>query len=314
MSESTAEPKFNLVIDSSCDLPFEVAHRPGITLLSLTYNDGKVDRPDDMFESISAHAFYDSMRNGVQYTTSQVNVATAQAAFEKLAEEGTPTLSVSFSSGISGTYESCAIAQRNVLAEHPDFELYTVDALVGSTPLGVLITELLRKRDAGMTAREARDWIEEAKWHVQTLFMVEDLDTLHRGGRIPASVAVVGTKLDAKPMLTFALDGTLKVVGVARGRKKGLKQLADFYLKNHDQGADGSWAIIGNCDCPDDVQRLMDMVHADPAGKDANLIMNNIGMVIGCHVGPGMISLCFFGADRREKKSFSRRIAGVLKH
>lgn len=314
MSEPTAEPKFNLVIDSSCDLPFEVAHRPGITLLSLTYNDGTTDRPDDMFESITAHEFYDSMRNGVEYTTSQVNVATAQAAFERLAKEGKPTLSISFSSGISGTYESCATAQRNVLAEYPDFELYCIDALVGSTPLGVLITELLRRRDAGATAKEAYDWFQEAKWHVQTLFMVEDLDTLHRGGRIPASVAVVGTKLDAKPMLTFADDGTLKVVGVARGRKKGLRQLADFYLKNHAEGPDGSWAIIGNCDCPDDVQRLMDLVHADPRGKDANLIMNNIGMVVGCHVGPGMISLCFFGEDRRKKQSFSQRIAGVLKH
>ncbi|MGI6591164.1 MAG: DegV family protein [Eggerthellaceae bacterium] len=308
-----AEPKFNLVIDSSCDLPFEVAHRPGITLLSLTYTDGTTERPDDLFESITPHELYESMRQGVMYSTSQVNIQTAQAAFEKLAEEGTPTLSVSFSSGISGTYESCCVAQRAVQEKYPDFELYTVDALVGSTPLGVLIAELLRKRDEGMTARQAYEWFLDARWHVQTLFMVEDLDTLHHGGRIPASVAVAGTKLDVKPMLTFRLDGSLAVVKVVRGRKKGLRQLAEFYLENRDPADLGSWAFIGNSDCAEDVEQVMKLIHADEKGKDATLTKMNIGAVIGCHVGPGMISISFFGPDRRNTKTFAKKVSGILR-
>lgn len=308
-----AEPKFNLVVDSSCDLYPQDIDKPGITLLSLTYNDGTTDRKDDLFQSMSVHDFYDTMRAGVTYTTSQVNMATAQAAFEKLAEEGTPTLSVSFSSGISGTYNSCRMAAEQVRKDHPSFELYTVDALVGCTPLGVLITALLKIRDEGATAKEAYDWIESAKWRVQTLFMVEDLDALHRGGRLPASVAVVGTKLDAKPLLSFDLDGTLTVVGIARGRKKGLRQLAEFCLKNRDPGPMGNWALIGNADCPEDAERVKKLIHKEDAGKDAQLTTENIGAVIGSHVGAGMISCCFFGSDRRETRTFAQRVAGVLK-
>lgn len=307
------ELKFNLVVDSSCDLyPQDIAE-PGITLLSLTYNDGVTDRKDDLFQSMSAHDFYESMRRGVTYTTSMVNQETAREAFEALAKEGTPTLSVSFSSGISGTYESCANAARAVRQEYPDFELYTVDALVGCTPLGVLIKALLKIRREGATAKEAYDWIESAKWRVQTLFMVEDLDALHRGGRLPASVAVAGTKLDVKPMLSFDLEGKLTVVGIARGRKKGLRQLAEFYLKNRDPGPMGSWALVGNADCPEDVARIEKLIHKDPAGKDSQIIPENIGAVIGSHVGPGMISCCFFGPDRRETRTFAQRVAGVLK-
>lgn len=308
-----AEPKFNLVIDSSCDLPFEIAHRPGVTLLSLTYTDGTTEHPDDLFESVTPTDLYESMRNGVWYSTSQVNIQQAQSAFEKLAQEGTPTVSVSFSSGISGTYESCCVAQRAVQEKYPDFELYTVDALIGSTPLGVLIIELLRRRDEGMTAKEAYEWLQEARWHVQTLFMVEDLDALHHGGRIPASVAIAGAKLDVKPMLTFKLDGTLTVVKVVRGRKKGLRQLAEFYLEHRDPGALGNWAFIGNSDCPADVEQLMKIIHADQAGADAELTRMNIGAVIGCHVGPGMISISFFGPDRRNSKTFAKKVSGILR-
>lgn len=96
--------------------------------------------------------------------------------------------------------------------------------------------------------------------------MVDDLEALRRGGRIPASVAVAGAALDVKPLLVIAEDGTLSLVGVARGRKKGIKQLAEYYKKNVDDAGQAHVAIVGHADCPKDAARLKEALEKEAPG------------------------------------------------
>ena len=118
-----------------------------------------------------------------------------------------------------------------LLAEHPEAELYLVDTLQASVAEGLLVYEAIQQRDKGLTARELAEWASEARFFVDAEFMVEDLESLRRGGRIPGSVAYAGSKLDVKPLLTIATDGKLSLSGVARGRKKGIKQLVEYYQR-----------------------------------------------------------------------------------
>ena len=142
--------------------------------------------------------------------------------------------------------------------------------------------------------------------------MVDDLDALKRGGRIPASVAFAGSKLDVKPMLDIALDGTLSLVGVARGRKKGIRQMADFYKKRIEQvHNERHRVLIGHSDCLKDVERLKDELRK--IDDELAFLECNIGPVIGSHVGPGMLALVFWGVDSRENLSISERIAHKIK-
>ena len=182
-------PACNLIIDSCCDLPFDVVDREGIELIEFPYIAGDGEHSDDMYRSRSAHDFFDSMRNGDEPSTAQVPLTVYQDVFTRAIESGVPTVCLSFSSGLSGSYNTA-------------------------------------------------------------MFMVDDLEALRRGGRIPASVALAGSKLDVKPLLNIALDGKLSLTGVARGRKKGIKQLAEYYAKHvSDEGA-ARFAVIGNADCP----------------------------------------------------------------
>ena len=57
-------PACNLIIDSCCDLPFDVVDREGIELIEFPYIAGDGEHSDDMYRSRSAHDFFDSMRNG----------------------------------------------------------------------------------------------------------------------------------------------------------------------------------------------------------------------------------------------------------
>ena len=165
--------------------------------------------------------------------------------------------------------------------------------------------------NSGLTAREMVEWAEEARYYVEALFMVEDLETLKRGGRIPATAAVAGTKLDVKPLLTLDADGGLRVAGIARGRKKGIKQLAAYFEKNGTGHLSGQCVIIGDADCKKDNDKLRDLLTKQ--NESLITVQTNIGPVIGSHVGPGMLAICFWGADRRQNMSISDRIAKKVK-
>lgn len=297
----------NLIVDSCCELPREFCEAEGLRVLNFSYTEtalgeGGLTGIDDMYDTLSAHDFYEAMRAGAQPMTSQPSQLVFETAFREAIASGVPTVYLAFSSGISGCYEGACAALRRLAEEFgksaEELGLYIVDLKLGSTPQGLIIAEAARQRDRGMTAPELAEWAAEARYFVQTLFMVDDLDALHRGGRIPAGVAVVGGKLDVKPLLTFDTDGKLSVAGVVRGRKKGLRRMAEFYTKKHVAGSYSATAAVGNADAPEDAARLCELIAKDNEGVD--FLQTSIGPTIGCHVGPGMVSVSFWGEDRRK--------------
>ncbi len=306
-----AQPKCNLIIDSCCDLPFEVVDRPGVQLLEFPYIDEKGERSDDFYRSVTPHEFYEGMRAGSQPSTAQVPVTVFHDVFSKAIESGVPTVYLSFTSGLSGSFNTAVMMRDQLVAEHPGAELYVVDTYLASVAEALLVYEALNQRDNGMTARELAAWAEEARYFVDAEFMVDDLESLRRGGRIPSTVAYAGAKLDVKPLLNISIEGKLALTGVARARKKGIRQLAEYCSKRMTDQKPGRCVVIGNADCPKDAARLKELL----AKEDDNLLFleSSIGPVIGSHVGPGMLAVVFWGGDKREELSVADRIARKIK-
>ena len=303
--------KCHLIIDSCCDLPASVVRRPGVTLMKFPYTVDGGTFEDDLFESVSAEAFYGAMRKGAEPSTAQVTLQTLTDTFTAAAEEGTPAVYLAFSSGLSASFDAACVVRDQVLAEHPDFELHIVDTHLASVAEGLLVYEALVQHEKGMSAAELAAWAEEARCFVNEEFMVDDLEALRRGGRIPSSVAYAGSKLDVKPLLTITVDGKLSLAGVARGRKKGIKQLAEYYNKRKADSRPGRCVVIGNADCPKDAARLHEALGK---GDDSILFLeSSIGPVIGSHVGPDMFAVVFWGNDKREELSVADRIAKKVK-
>ena len=90
--------KCNLIIDSCCDLPFEVVDREGVELIRFPYIMSDGEHADDLYQTSSAHDFYQAMRNGEEPTTAQVPVPVFRDAFERAIASGVPTVYLSFSS------------------------------------------------------------------------------------------------------------------------------------------------------------------------------------------------------------------------
>ena len=296
-----------MIIDSCCDLPPEVVDVPGVEMLRFPYILDGEERIDDMFASISARDFYAKMRKGAECSTAQIPLMEITNMLTRAAESGVPTVYLGFTSGLSGTFDTISLIRDQVVAEHPDAELYVVDTKLASIAEGLLVYEAIRQRAKGLTATELVAWANEARYFVNEQFTLHELEWLRKGGRIPSSVAFAGSKLDVKPMLDISLDGKLSLTGVARGRKKGIRQLAEYYRRHAIELGCGTQIVIGGADCPKDVERLKDEIYK--IDDTVLFLETTIGPVIGSHVGPGMLALTFMGQDSREDLSVSDRIA-----
>ncbi|WP_283170529.1 DegV family protein [Curtanaerobium respiraculi] len=304
----------NLIVDSCCDLPYDMLDIPGVSLIRFPFVMDGQEHVDDMFRSMPPKRFYDAMRDKRRGypTTAQLPATALIEEFSRACQSGVPTVYLSFDSALSGSFDTAVLVRDEVLREFPDAELYVVDTKLASIAEGLVVLGAIEQREKGLTAKQMVAWAEEARYYVGSEFMVEDFESLRRGGRIPAGVALAGAKLDVKPLLSFDLSGKLTLVGMARGRKKGLRALAEHYAKRVYEDQPMKTVILANADCPKDMQRLRDEVlKADP---DVVFTESSIGPVIGSHVGPGMVAIVYWTTDRRkEKLSVADRIAKRVK-
>lgn len=311
----------HIIVDSCADFAPEVARALGVELVSFSFVMSDGEHVDDLWQSMSAHEFYERMRKGEHVTTAAVTLGHYMEVFERAATAGVPTVYLAFTRGLSSSVDVARQAAQMVTDEHPGFELYVVDNLCPSAAAELLAIEAVRQVGNGLTAKELVEWVEEARYYIQGYFTLDSFDALARGGRIPPAAAQVGGKLDIKPELSYDLNGALTLRGMCRGRKKALRAiLADF--KANYVGADGAVVThmpigIVSSDAEKDARWLAEQVRKEPGCADVPIIFSSVSPVIGAHVGPGMVALVFWGKDRRETLSFTdrlaRRVRGITK-
>ena len=288
--------EYVIMTDSSCDLPQELADRLGLEVLPLeVMADGKNYRNWLDGREIGFKEFYKLAREGKELKTSAVNTAAFEEKMEKLLEEGKDILYIGFSTGLSTTYNSGEAAARELREKYHDRKIYTVDTLAASLGQGMIIYYAAKKKEAGATIEEVRDFVENEKLHMCHWFTVDDLNYLKRGGRISAATAAVGTMLSIKPVMHMDNEGHLVAVGKARGRKAALCQLLDT-MGELGEGLEGQTTFICHSDCMDDAQYVASQMKERFGVAQVNI--NWIGPVIGAHTGPGTIGIFFWGRER----------------
>ena len=285
--------KYILMSDSTCDLPAELYSQLGVKILKLSFEiDGQSHSDGDM----DYHEFYDKMRNGSLTKTSQISPAQAEAAFEKQIKNGLDILYLSFSSGLSGTFNSASMARDNLLEKYPDARIVCIDSLCASTGEGLLLYKAWEKMCEGYDIDELARWIEENKLHVCHLFTVDDLVYLQRGGRISKVTAVAGAILGIKPILHVDDEGRLVAIGKVRGRKQSLNKIIDLMCERI-EGYENPVIGISHGDCWGDADYIAELARRK-LGQETKVITSYVGTVIGAHSGPGTLAFFFMGDKR----------------
>jgi DegV family protein with EDD domain len=298
----STNPDCRIVVDSCGCLSAEEARELGVDVIEFPFIMQDGEHRDDQWESMSSKEFYDRMRGGERVTTSAVSTGEFLDVFEKCAQEGIPTVYLSFTAGLSSSVRDAQAAASMVLSNHPGFTLEVIDNRMPCLTAGMLTGEVCRKRDAGATFDEIVDYAKNAPDCVHGYFTLDSLKWLAAGGRIPKAAAGISSLLEVKANLTYDLDGALTLTGISRGRKKALKNLIEKFEQYY---VGGTTMPIGisDADCPEDAALVEELVRKSLAarGDSAFTIKHyTVDPTIGSHVGPGMIALAFWGIDRRS--------------
>lgn len=218
-----------ITTDSSADLPKDFLEKKDIGCVYLSYIiNGETYTNKN---ALPVQEFYATMRGGAMPTTAQVNPEAGKALFEPYLKEGKDILHIAFSSGLSGTYNSCRIAAEELMEDYPDRKIIVIDSLAASMGQGLLVYLAMQRKDAGEDLEANAAWVEAHKNNIAHIFTVDDLNHLYRGGRISKATAVVGSVLNIKPILRVDEEGRLVSIGKARGRKRLFRSWLRLWTK-----------------------------------------------------------------------------------
>ncbi|MDR1615609.1 MAG: DegV family protein [Syntrophomonadaceae bacterium] len=290
---------FILTSCSTADMPVEYFTQRNIPYACLHFHLDGEEYPDDIGVTIPFPDFYARIESGALPTTSQVNPNEFINLFEPFLSEGKDILHISFSSGLSGTYNSAILAKEELSLKYPDRKLIVIDSLAASSGLGLLLDMAADMRDQGHGIEEIAAWVENNKLNINHFVLSTDLTHLKRGGRISATSAFVGTKLSICPMIYLNHKGNLIPFAKVRGKKNAIAEL----LRKMENNALECLNYKGKCfishsECYEDAKHLAELVEAKFPNLAEPVSINYIGTVIGSHTGKGTIAIFFVGKKR----------------
>ena len=290
---------YKIITDSTCDLPSTVIKELDVHVIPMEYIlDGVSHFQDLEDEGEKTASFYGSLREGKVSSTSMINTARFIGVFEPYLKAGQDILHISFSSALSGSYNASRMAAEELKELYPERKILVLDSIAASIGQGLLVYHAALKKRQGLTHEELYVWLEENKKQICHWFTVEDLMHLKRGGRISALSANIGTALNIKPILSVNMEGKLVNLGKVMGRKKSLSELI-IKMKTSIETPENQVVIIGHGDSLKDAEFLSSKLKNELHVKE--VIMTQIGPIIGSHTGPGMIGLTFIG-DREPQQ------------
>jgi DegV family protein with EDD domain len=270
-----------IVTDSTASLSAEVCAEHGIVVVPLQVVIGATSYDEDVAtpEMVAA-----ALKEWTPVSTSRPNPAVFLAAYERAAAEGaTEILSIHISSEMSGTVESAELAARDA-----SIPVTTLDARQVGKGTGYAALAAAAVLEAGGSAEEALSAARKRAEETVSLFYVDTLEYLRRGGRVTAAAALLGGALAVKPLLRIE-NGRIEPLEKVRTSSKALSRLEDLAVEA--AGESPVEVTVAHLDSPDRAHALVVGLSSrlDVVGE---IECDELGAVLGAHVGPGMVAVC----------------------
>jgi len=275
-----------VVTDSTATLPPEVAVKRGIIVVPLQVVIG-AHAYDEGSEEATPAKVAQALREFKPVSTSRPAPAVMLEAYESAARRGAKQIvSVHISGDMSGTFESAQLAARDA-----PVRVVCVDSRQVGVATGYAALAAADAIGEGRSVEQAADAARARAAAASSLFYVDTLEYLRRGGRIGAAAALFGGALAVKPLLEIK-DGVVASLERVRTSGRALARLEELAVEAAgDASVDICVAHLAN---PERAGQLADRLRerlADNLGE-RELWCGELGAVLGAHVGPGMIAVC----------------------
>lgn len=298
--------KFQIVSDSSCDLPAELTAQKQIDVVPFYVSMNDAESMKEGVD-ISVRDFYELMvQNPKKFPKSSMpSVQDYADVFERYAAGNMPVICICITSKFSASYQSATIAQSMVVEKYPSARIYVIDSAVDTVLQGIYVLEAVSMCEAGYTAEQAVKQLQSIQGSGRIFFTVGNLRYLQHGGRIGKLTGMAGALLDIKPLITLK-DGEIFPSGICRGREKSkalCRKLLLQYMKEICSDSRELSLCIGygyDRGEAEEFQRdsLAFLNENGYAVSKEELPIYQIGATIGVHTGPYPIG---FGVIRRHK-------------
>lgn len=281
-------PQVKVITDSTADLPKDIIEKYNITVVPLITTFDGVDYLDGV--DLSPTQFYEKLTVSAELPhTSQPSPQALKEVYQNALDAGYQVISIHLSSGMSGTLEAANMVRDMFPSDAP---IKVIDSLAASMGEGLLALKAAEMAAAGENLAAITDEVTALRKRLLSIFLVDTLKYLMKGGRINKVQAVMGSLLDIKPVLHVNQQGKIDQLEKARGRKSALKRLLAL-MDDHGRNLKGQTVAISHAVCPDDARWMKELLLQEYSVGD--VIIGEIGAVIGTHVGPGTLALFFQG-------------------
>ena len=271
-----------IVTDSSCDLPQDMADSLGITIVPLSVRFGDTEYIDRT--TITTDEFWAKCsQSAVLPETAAPAPGQFKKAYEDLAAAGaTAVVVIALSSSLSATMQSAELAAKEVAGS---IDVRIIDSRNASMGLGLTVLDCAEAANKGASVEEVVALANSLLPRTHLFGALDTLENLKKGGRIGGAKAMLASALSIKPLIEIR-SGLVEEAGKQRTRSKALAFLVDV-LKQHD----GKLERVGilHAQCPD-IDAFLQMVKTVYSGE---VIVGDIGAVIGTHAGVGTIGIAF---------------------
>ncbi|WP_338449078.1 DegV family protein [Niallia oryzisoli] len=276
-----------ILTDSGSDLPLHFYKDNHVTLFPLKVHLNGQEYEDLL--TIEPKTIYHAIRNGQVPKTSQVSPLLFEQTFTEMAQKKEEGIYIAFSSQLSGTYQTAVMIRDQVKETYPDFKLTIIDTKCASLGQGLIVMEAAKLANAHASFDEIVARAEFLARHMEHLFTVDDLDYLAKGGRVSKASAFLGGLLNIKPLLNVE-DGKLVPLEKIRGQKKLLRRIIEVMAE---RGVNFEHQTVGisQADAMDTALEMKQLIENELHAKE--VMITDIGAVIGSHTGPGTIAIFF---------------------
>ncbi len=275
-----------VVTDSTAMVPPEVAAKRGIVVVPLQVVIG-ADVYDEGADGATPETVAEALREFRPVSTSRPAPAVMLEVYEQAAQDGADAvLSIHLSGEMSGTYESAQLAARDA-----SIPVTAVDSRQVGVATGYAVLAAADVLDAGGSVEDAAAAALERAAASSSLFYVDTLEYLRRGGRIGAAAALFGGALAVKPLLQID-DGKVATLERVRTATRALGRLEELAVAAaEDDDVDVCVAHLASPERAAELaERLADRLADNLAGRE--IWCGELGAVLGAHVGPGMLAVC----------------------
>lgn len=271
-----------IVTDSTASLSSATATESGVTVVPLQVIIGA----DTFVEGVdvTADMLAEALKEFVPVSTSRPSPEAFGMAYAQAAADGaTHIVSIHLSAKISGTYESAVLAAKDA-----PVPVSCIDSGQVGIATGFAALQAAHVRDEGGNVEQVASAAKACGQRSATLFYVDTLEYLRRGGRVGSAAALIGSALAVKPILTVA-EGVIVSLEKVRTSSKALARLealAADKAADMESGYDIGVQHLANPSVAESVaQRLCASLERD------DVAVHEVGASIGAHVGPGMVSV-----------------------